>query len=519
MNNEVDGKMTPIHKREAKQTPRNPYAKRASAARLASFVSTSTSNAAAQRIEFYTGRDYGFEQEVHGSSLGESTDTTPATLRRPDSYGHALFAMTTAAGHNGSETLDNTTTRVSNHSIIKKESLESKGNSTDMAPAMLTGADSDGRRPLPALPVAYDSTPKDTKTRAPIHVNIKQESPGRETHTPHGVGTGTIKTMPPQTHHAHHHQEEVIPHFVDSFERFFCIMLRSSVQDYIEANKSNAKSMQLWKMLCHRANLPVPSERIQPMYQNAKQHFDIRAALVLEEAREAISRGLASIQQKRETLQSALMRVDVKEQKQQLHPIPTMDLVLLEDAKSKPRGIFFLTFQKAPADDGKSRYFSAEEKQHLLPGQVMECSDEFGTSTLLGCVLPCSKERIHKMAQFDLLLFEQPPKSRSWRMTPVDAFIGTCRQFAACTEGAPESMLLIDAVLGNQQSPPATLAASHKEQAGTSPSSSSTENKTVNADPALSEPTFQVPPLNENQEKAVSTFLDSPLKSISVVQG
>lgn len=314
-------------------------------------------------------------------------------------------------------------------------------------------------------------------------------------------------------------KDQAIPIHTDSFERFFAIMLRSSVQDYVQAARCNDKSLDLWRVLCRRANLEVPRERIRPRYEStqATQHFDIRAALVLEESREALSRGLAGIQTKRDSLARAL--TSQHGVKQEFLPrMVTLDVEIRGKPNPRPLGITFLTLKCAPHENGTPRYFTDEQKQCLMPGQVLECSVDGGTA-ILGCVLPCKKERIHKHAEFDLLIFEQLPALKegdSWTLTPVDAMTGPCRQFEACTRN-PEMFPLLQAVLGHQQSPIA--AGTNREVDNVKNSSLSQGGITVTTDPPSFAPTFLVPQLNENQEQAVSGFLKSSPESVTIVQG
>ena len=83
--------------------------------------------------------------------------------------------------------------------------------------------------------------------------------------------------------------------------------------------------------------------------------------------------------------------------------------------------------------------------------------------TALGCVLPCPppKERIHKLAEFDLLVF-QPVHvimSESWVLTPVDAFIGLNIDNLWPLRRNPEKIPFLNALLGYQQCP--STVASH----------------------------------------------------------
>jgi hypothetical protein len=67
-----------------------------------------------------------------------------------------------------------------------------------------------------------------------------------------------------------------------------------------------------------------------------------------------------------------------------------------------------------------------------MPSQVMECNTGgSGDSLMLGCVMPCSKKRIHELAEFDLLLLEPFKLTTNLILTPASSFIGPCRQFVS----------------------------------------------------------------------------------------
>ena len=196
----------------------------------------------------------------------------------------------------------------------------------------------------------------------------------------------------------------MVPEFMGSFDQFFAILLRSSISDYVNASEDDAASLKLLSLLCHRANLVVPTEPVKPRYFHAKNHFDIRAGLVLEEAREQMSRGLLRNRQDR-----LARHLATRDGAPSPLNILTLDVIVTEMKPRVDRGITFLTLRKDPTDNRK--HFSFEQKEHLMPGQVMECSlvGSGNDSFVLGCVLPCNKERIHKLAEFDMLLFEPIP--------------------------------------------------------------------------------------------------------------
>jgi hypothetical protein len=43
----------------------------------------------------------------------------------------------------------------------------------------------------------------------------------------------------------------MVPEFMGSFDQFFAILLRSSINDYVNASEDDAASLKLLSLLCH----------------------------------------------------------------------------------------------------------------------------------------------------------------------------------------------------------------------------------------------------------------------------
>jgi hypothetical protein len=156
---------------------------------------------------------------------------------------------------------------------------------------------------------------------------------------------------------------------------------------------------------------------------------------------------------------------------------------------------------------------------------VYECFSTFGlpsiANTVLGCVLPCEKKRICELAEFDMLIFRQFPVRRGdeWDLIPVDSFIAPSRQFAAVTDD-PKKIPFLDALLGtsNNCTDPANESfADPGKVIGTSNCANPASASTTVAEEANS--ILRLDALNASQKKAVVDFLESPPKSISIIQG
>jgi hypothetical protein len=83
---------------------------------------------------------------------------------------------------------------------------------------------------------------------------------------------------------------DVVPYY-----RFFGSLLRSTPLEFVEAAMFDLSARQLWDSICQRVGLShmIPLTPMASCYPNATMHFGIRAALVLEESRHAISTALS----------------------------------------------------------------------------------------------------------------------------------------------------------------------------------------------------------------------------------
>lgn len=317
-----------------------------------------------------------------------------------------------------------------------------------------------------------------------------------------------------------HYSDDLRMYFTDSFDLFFATLLRSSVNDYVEAEKSECISEQLWKILCGRVRIPVPVQRIQPIYDDPKAHFDIRAALVLEEARDAISKSLAKRWNRPKRNSHWDTETDIKES--------TNLRVHMKHSEPRKHDMTVLTFQALMRDDakGKPKYFTAEQKENLCYGVIFECIPEAQktniASAILGCMLPTSAERIHRQGSFDVLVFQPLTAGTglSWKLTPVDNFLCAFRQFVAVTVYAAQ-VPFIDALLGKEETK-STVATEQKEPGCPSDRFNTVSPLQVNDSRVASEQrmsSLEIPDLNATQEKAVTSFLASPPNSITLIQG
>jgi hypothetical protein len=305
---------------------------------------------------------------------------------------------------------------------------------------------------------------------------------------------------------------------------FTATILKVSPHTYIETGRSEQTSKQLWKALCQNLSVSLPTGPIHARYIHAKTHFDIRKALVIEEARETISRALIALRQGNTTTKQELPT------NYHLTQDVSFALSLTDVGKPEFNGTISLTFRRPfeYSSSGSNR-FTPKEKEYLIAGNLFECYSEsansMGNNTLLAIILPCSPERIYKQMEFDVKVsldeFNRQQQAVNveldWILRPINNITSFERQFTAlCRE--PERIAFLHELLGN---PPTTLAAFTEpmdvptiisQEEGNSVDYSSMEG-------IQARPMINLPHLNETQNIAVASFLNSPAGSISIIQG
>jgi AAA domain len=351
---------------------------------------------------------------------------------------------------------------------------------------------------------------------------------------------------------------ELPVHVVDSFERFFGSLLRSSPLDFVkDADENNSTDLHLWRTCCERVGIQVPTHALHNYYSDAKVHFSLRAALVIEEARHSLSSILGP--RWLHTLPSAPGEepIPIRRGGHRGENSTPILMTVLDDAETNPRGHTRVTFTK---DDP----FTTYEQSHLRSGTVFECvSGSQGRCTIdavhLGVVLHATNEKkdddaavSEKETRSACLLFCRPLPAAAtrieteWVLTPVSTLLSELRQFEAMTtvRGKLRPEFLV-ALLGHTKPPPPKsthiLFGSMDDEAfdfllpceptpdpirehGDSPPQAreakriKTEHSTQHQQPPA-ETMFTMSTLNESQERAAVTFLESSKFSISLIQG
>jgi hypothetical protein len=314
--------------------------------------------------------------------------------------------------------------------------------------------------------------------------------------------------------------KETIPVGLPAFERFYAGLLRSEASDFL------GERLGLWKTICNRLALPVPTGPLPSCYNTQQAHFSNRAALVIEEARQAIADGLLRLREdikndgsgRKRNYQHPSRNSSLRQSYQHQSAI-SMEASITR-VEHKLSGHSILTFSKEFAS------FTKDEILSLRQGTVFSCLDRMTTHSieniLLGVVLPQNREEMINSNSFAVLIFRKIKKEKKgkWKLTPILSLLSEQRKFEACMTQMEKPVPFLLPLLGRKRS-------AHIR---------SVENTYVNAEQSDQvdadscndcevlefvdlDSTFQIPRLNEMQEKAATAFLKSKSDTISLVQG
>jgi hypothetical protein len=188
----------------------------------------------------------------------------------------------------------------------------------------------------------------------------------------------------------------------DNFLHFTAAFLKSSVSEHVHND--------LWSVLCDRFHIAKSMKPIQACYENPNEHFEVRAALILEETRHIIS---CALQER--------WKISAQQKKKQNHkPICVM---ILETIKRK-HGITILRFQaglRGLEMKGKVMYFGTAGKEILVNGALFEClafEDDQNrdiSKSVLGCIIPSSPQKLQETGQIEIMILEPVPSQKSKR--------------------------------------------------------------------------------------------------------
>jgi hypothetical protein len=292
--------------------------------------------------------------------------------------------------------------------------------------------------------------------------------------------------------------QEPLAQSMPVFDRFFCALLRSGPAEYRASLHNEGRAHDLWRTVCQRVSVSAPAEPIVAKYakEQAGLHFSHRAALVLEEARQAIAQGLVSPPSSGQGGRAAATSMVLS-----IHNVETTNTM----------GTSRVTFTK------RSK-FTPEELSMIRPGNVVELvsRDFFArseTRAVLAVVASSNREQIEKKGLFLCLVFDPSAAvkhGQDWKVQNVASCISECRCFDAMTSTALRSSALVLPLLGHQQDDDG-----HKDETKANPNSNESGTKSIRDFFGQR----QSSDLNETQEIASRTFLESPPNRVTLIQG
>jgi len=278
----------------------------------------------------------------------------------------------------------------------------------------------------------------------------------------------------------------------------------------MEADAGEAKAQALWEAICARVNLAPPQTKLPACFQDAGTHFEVRAALVMEEARHAISSPLSK-----------------KWKRNGKAPSGTMTLAAHYDEKFRSNAHAKIVFIKHTP-------FTKEELFNVRPGAVFECLPRDGQrsihNVIIGVVGSGNRETVEKNRSFTMFVFRDIPtkiEQTEWILAPLATLVTELRQFEAMT-CRPTSISFLNTLLGNKDrthirfgdlNGADSAGAAQRVESKDDDDGAGIRDYFRPVDEQEAPPAFRLPKLNPSQEKAAFAFLESPKSAITIVQG
>lgn len=204
---------------------------------------------------------------------------------------------------------------------------------------------------------------------------------------------------------------------MNPMERFFATLLLSPASDFLEAESVESKSLSLWETICKRVKLPIPTVAIQPFYVTKDVHFQVRAALVLEDSRANISQALGRYWKRR--MQSS-----------------NSNAMMLTSSPCEGTKYPKISFSNL-------KTFSKDQIFNIRPGSIFLCvpresNDKTATNFHLGVVVSNNRDEIMNKKMFTCMFFRENDlpstlENMDWIVSPLCTLITELRAFEAMT--------------------------------------------------------------------------------------
>jgi hypothetical protein len=372
-----------------------------------------------------------------------------------------------------------------------------------------------------------------------------------------GNGKGNGKK---QKHTSHVHGR--LPKSLSPNERFCASLLTSSVEELRGSNATSQQRDALMQQVCGRVGVALP-QALPSNYSCAREYYDLRTALVLEEARFTLSETLGRRKHK-----------------------TSIPVTLASVDERKKTGHCVLQFGKHYGDRYKnlSPAFTPQELYYMRPGNCFQVDFVYGggnkdnndinnnlSGSVLASIVPQFQHDSSQAPTVTLMVYQSealPPKidhhvddpSISWTISPLGSLISHVRQFEACTRATKVAFL--PSILSHKQSthirfddsddsddgdepeepkegkependiststnntpisvsPSATATATASPTTSTTPGETQTPKESCETQaPRVITPTSTLSKLNATQQKAAKRFLESAESTLTLVQG
>lgn len=294
---------------------------------------------------------------------------------------------------------------------------------------------------------------------------------------------------------------EVVSRHMNPVDRFFMIMLMTTAAEYMKAATKDSVAQEIWEACCRRAGVPLCKNPIAPVYSTASEHYSIRTALMLEEARHSISVGMETSWSRR---------------KQPLHM-----LCLVQERNRQ--GFIKATFRK-------NLKFTKDELFSIRPGSVVQCmmrdDQPIVKNAYLGVITSANRESTEKERSFSVSFFvDNMPDTTKMDVSImfITQLVTECRCFEALT--TMPNLAFTKQLLGAPESQVKGVHTRFKDDGTATVNSKEEPGKTLDdffkAKPVKEEESkiFSFKKLNKTQEDAAYSFLNSASGTISIVQG
>lgn len=287
-------------------------------------------------------------------------------------------------------------------------------------------------------------------------------------------------------------------------DRFFAALLLSPAADFLLSDDLEDRSLLLWKKICKRVGLPTRIEAIQGRYANENPHFEIRAALILEEARASISQSL------------------LKTQKRRNHdPARNWNATVMKSYKSKDTEFRKVSFRIQSFND--DNFFDMRPAGVVLC-TPRKCNKEGLENSHLGVVTASYRDEATNTCICTCAFFRKSESlpfvdSSHWMVSPLCRLITELRAFEAMTV-RPGDVEFLQELLGNQHSMLARGSVSNECTLEVNDEYHNVEKKFPKRSRnnlKKCNKIFTLPTLNKLQELAASSFLTSDNGTITLV--